>query len=98
VKEGAVEGVFPDGRNEYYWIVEFVMQAGPTTYDAMGNERPMTWHDINEYDRARGNLEFPWMKVLAKELSSEYLSGRMEGKNPLSKSPFAQSEDQRNGR
>lgn len=77
-------------KKEYSWLIEHMMQAGPTTFDAMGNERSLTWADINEYHVATHELPAPWMRILVKEFSEEYLSGKNEGKNPLSMSPYAQ--------
>lgn len=78
----------PDGSSRYYWAVDYLLEAGPTTFDAMGNERPLDWVDVNEYHKATLNLPAPWMRVLVKELSEAYLSGKNEGKNPLSIPPF----------
>lgn len=87
----------PDGTTPYYWIVDNLFQAGPTTFDSMGNERPLSWHEVNEYHKATENLEHAWMRILVKELSEAYLSGKNEGKNPLSVSPYAQEKDLADG-
>lgn len=84
----------PDGKSSYYWLVNSMVEAGPTTFDAMANERPLSWHDINAYCLATGELPEPWMRISVRELSEAYLSGKNEGKNPLSVSPFDRLEPQ----
>lgn len=63
----------------------------------MANERPLSWQDVNEYHKATETLDEPWMRIVVKELSEAYLSGKNEGKNPLSVSPFRQAEESIDG-
>jgi len=64
------------------------MEAGPTTFDAMGNERPLSWADINHYHAATEKLPDPWMREMVKWVGEAYLEGKLKGKDPLERSPF----------
>lgn len=85
-KEGEEPQLTVNG-DEYSWLLEAMIQAGPTTFDANANERCLTWGEINDYGEAVQTLTEPWMKVVVFELSRAYLLGKIEGKNPLSIPP-----------
>lgn len=83
----------PSRECDLWQYVSFLTEAGPTEWDAMGNEKPLTWETIFFYWQCTGELDEVWERKLVQNLSEEYLIGKNEGKNPLSISPMERDED-----
>lgn len=86
-REGRVPEL-PDPRIRFYRFIDYLMEAGPTSFDAMGNERPLSWGEINDYHAATEKLPAPWMREMVKWVGEAYLEGKLLGKDPLGRSPF----------
>lgn len=76
-KEGR-EILLPD--IEHPWILEQLMEIG--LFEVSGMDRvPLSWREINEWQRATGVPLQPWQARLMRRLSADYLAELRRAEN-----------------
>lgn len=90
-KEGRTPN-FPTGLRGQY-LLDMLLEAGPTKHIGQGEEHPLSWSDLHAYACCTGAVQEVWEFELLKELSIEFLQGKIQGKSPLSIEPYLQEED-----
>ena len=78
---------YPEIAAEVVYLVNALMEAGPTTAAGMG-EVPLTWADLMAYQSGAGRDFQPWELRLIRRLSGEYLSESMRAKAPDARAPW----------
>jgi hypothetical protein len=63
----------PEIPDETVYLAAALFEAGPTSIAGMGDGIPLTWFDLNEYQKAIGVDFNPWELRILRRLSSDYL-------------------------
>lgn len=72
------------------YLVEALMEAGPSKPDAMGGESSLGWADLWAYGQATQAISEPWEFAALSRMSRAYVEGKAAGVNPLAKAPTDQ--------
>ncbi|MFP4239515.1 MAG: hypothetical protein ACLFRZ_09435, partial [Rhodosalinus sp.] len=69
------------------YLLEALIEAGPSKHDAMGGETALTWLDLWAYGQATQAVTEPWEFEALSRMSRAYVEGKMKGAHPLAKPP-----------
>ena len=72
-REAGEELDMPDVEPAFLFLLETLMEAGPTSTAGMGPV-PLTWADIGAWEHSTGVELQPWESRLVRILSAEYLA------------------------
>jgi hypothetical protein len=75
LKDGVTPDL-PDIPAEYSFLISYLFDAGPISHAAQRGV-PLTWADLEAWQRGAGVSLPPWQLRLIRHLSSEYLSESM---------------------
>ena len=70
------------------YMIDALMDAGPTKPAPMGGDVPLDWLDISAFMGATGDITEPWEAKTLKRMSAAYWQGREEGKDVFSIAPM----------
>ncbi len=68
-------------------LLDDLIRSGATKLMPMVGEVALDWQDVWYYHKATGRVADPAERILLKELSEAFVSGKSDGTNPLSISP-----------
>lgn len=74
------------GAGQY--LLDALMEAGPTQPGAMGDQVPLEWADLHAYRECAGTVSEVWELRALYRMSREYLAGQRQGENPLGREPM----------
>lgn len=69
------------------YLVDTLLEAGPASGGGLGPQ-PLTWTDLNAWQRATGIELAPWEARLVRRLSAEYLDEHQRAREPTATPPW----------
>jgi hypothetical protein len=72
------------------YLLDALMEAGPSKQDAMGGEGPLGWIDVWAYGQATQAIAEPWEFEALSRMSRAYVEGKIKGTHPLGIAPMDQ--------
>lgn len=72
------------------YLLDALLQAGPSKIAAMGGEGPLAWLDLWAYAQATQAVSEPWEFEALSRMSRAYVEGRQTGANPFGIAPVDQ--------
>lgn len=72
------------------YLIEALLDAGPTAPGPMGGEMPLSWTDIWDYAQATRAITEPWEMKLLSQFSREYLAAKLAGADVFAIDPVDQ--------
>lgn len=72
------------------YLIDALMEAGPTLAHPMGGEMPLDWPTVAAYGQVMQTVSDPWEYKALIDMSRAYLAARIAGKSPLAMPPIEQ--------
>lgn len=72
-REAGGQPDLPDIEPELEYLVGYLFDAGPVSVVGMGPQ-PLTWTDLDAWQRCSGVVLQPWQSELLRHLSGQYLA------------------------
>jgi hypothetical protein len=69
------------------YLADVLTDLGFVARDGMGGEHALDWPVLWAYGQATGAVAEPWEYTALRDMSRAYLTGRIEGADPLSMPP-----------
>lgn len=70
------------------YLLDALLEAGPSYRDALGSERSLGWSEIHVYQMASQAITEPWEARALIDMSRAYLKGKIIGTDPLGMEPM----------
>lgn len=91
-EERGLEIFLPDVEPDVLYLVDTLLDAGPTSAAGMGFV-PVTWTDLEAWSRVTGIELLPWEARLVRQLSAEWLAETDRSRSAKAPPPWEHTEE-----